>query len=324
MSRQLERLLKLDELLRRPGRHTADSLAAELEVSDRTIRSDLAFLRDRYHAPLGCSRRQGYHYTDSEWRLPHIPLTAGELFALTLGAQMLETYSGSTYAPQLRSALARLSERLPEQTWLDLQSVAHERVSIHGGAELSFDPEIWQGVEEACQSSRQISIRYRTASRGDQVSERVVDPYVLHIYRGTNPYLIGYCHKRQEVRWFRVDRILELKPLSQKFQIDPTFNLQDHLEMIFQHEVGGIPETVEIWFDATTAPFIRERRWHPTQEIQSYPDGSLTLVMTVRGMNDVKRWILGYGQGAQILKPPNLVAMVKEELRGMVRRYGEV
>lgn len=324
MSRQLERLLQLDNLLRQPGRHTADSLADELEVSERTVRSDLAFLRDRFHAPLHRSRAQGYHYSDPEWRLPNVSLTTGELFALTLGARMLEAYSGSAYVSQLRSALTRLSERLPEQTWLDLQSVVDERVSFRSGAEISLDPEIWQKVEEACQHSRQICIRYRTASRGDEISERMVDPYILHIYRGTNPYLIGYCHKREEVRWFRVDRILELKLLSTTFKIDPTFDPRDHLEMIFQHEAGGIPQTVVVWFDAATAPYIRERRWHPTQEIQSHADGSLTLGITVRGMNDIKRWILGYGQGAKVLQPPTLVTMVMQEVKGMMQRYQEI
>ncbi len=47
MSRQLERLLRIDELLRSGKRQTATSLAEALERSERTIRNDIAFLRDR-------------------------------------------------------------------------------------------------------------------------------------------------------------------------------------------------------------------------------------------------------------------------------------
>ncbi len=65
-------------------------------------------------------------------------------------------------------------------------------------------------------------MRYFTASRNTR-SERMLDPYLLHIYRGTNPYVIGYCHSRQEVRWFRVDRIEDLQVLEQKFVQDPLF-----------------------------------------------------------------------------------------------------
>ncbi len=320
MSRHLERLLELDALLRSHDRHTADSLAHKLEVSERTIRSDLAFLRDRYHAPLESNKTQGYYYTDPEWRLPSITLTQGELFALTLGARMLEAYAGSAYATDLRSAISRLAERLPEQSWVDLQQVADERILFRSGATIDLDPDIWHGLETACRNHKTVQMTYYTASR-DAVSERKLDPYVLHIYRGTNPYTIGYCHERQDIRWFRVDRIKALTVLEASFVPDPTFDAKDHLEMIFQHEAGGVPQPVAIWFDAKTAPYVRERRWHPSQEIQEHSDGSMTLHMVVRGMNDLKRWVLGYGRGAVVKAPLELVEMVREEVNGMGRQY---
>ncbi len=320
MSRHLERLLKLDALIRSAHRHTTLTLASELEVSERTVRSDLAFLRDRYQAPLEFTRQNGYRYTDPQWRLPSIPLTQGELFAITLGARMLEAYAGFTYAPELKSAIARLAERLPEQTWVDLQKVADERILFRAGAETPLNPEIWHQLEVACRHNKTVEMTYYTASR-DAVSERKFDPYTLHIYRGTNPYAIGYCHQRQAIRWFRVDRVRQLRVLEQAFVPDPTFDVKDHLELIFQYEVGGVPQAVIIRFDSPTAPFIRERRWHPTQEIQEHPDGSLTLHMTVRGMNDLKRWVLGYGKGAIVQAPPELVELVKQEVTGMAQSY---
>lgn len=318
--RHLERLLQLDALLRSPERQTTTTLAQALEVSERTIHNDLDFLRDRFSAPLTWTKARGHHYTDAGWRLPTIPLTKGELFALTLGARMLEAYAGSTYALELRSAVARLAERLPEQTWVNLHQVAEERILFRAGAAIDLDPEVWHQLEQACRTQKTVQMTYYTASR-DAVSERQLDPYVLHIYRGTNPYVIGYCHKRQEIRWFRVDRIKQLTVLGETFVPDPTFDARDHLEMIFQHEAGGIPQPVAIWFDVPTAPYIRERRWHPTQEIQEHPDKSLTLRMVVRGMNDLKRWVLGYGKGARVLEPLELVAMVRDEVEGMQAQY---
>jgi len=320
MSRHLERLLHIDELLRSNQRHTAESLASKLEVSERTIRNDLNFLRDRYGAPLECSRQKGYHYTDLEWRLPTITLSKGELFALTLGARMLETLHSSPYREDLQSAIARLSERLPEQTWVDLQKVADERILFRSGAETNLDAAIWHKLEDACRLQKSVQMTYYTAS-SNSTSDRKLDPYLIHIYRGTNPYVIGFCHKRQEVRWFRVDRIQHLDVLAETFVQDPTFDAKDHLELIFQHEVGSVPVNVVIWFDVRTAPYIRERRWHPTQTLQEHPNGSVTLYMTVRGLNDLKRWVLGYGKGAIVQQPPELVDLVKQELEGMVRQY---
>ncbi|HAA29888.1 MAG TPA: DNA-binding protein [Cyanobacteria bacterium UBA8553] len=320
MSRHLERLLQIDALLRSGQRQTVVSLAQATEVSQRTIRNDLAFLRDRYNAPLEYSPKKGHYYTAPEWRLPSVSLSQGELFAVTLGARMLEAYAGFTYASELRSAIERLSERLPEQTWVDLQQIADERVVFRTGAETFPDPEIWKRLIEACRTSRQVWMRYYTASRNAE-SERVLDPYLLHIYRGTNPYVIGFCHKRQAIRWFRVDRIRELQLLKEKFIRDPNFNAKEHLSKIFQSEVGGKPVPVTIWFDASTAPYVRERRWHSTQEIQEHSDGSLTLHLVVGGLSELKRWILGYGKGAVVQEPPELVEMVREEVEGMSDRY---
>lgn len=320
MSRHLERLLQIDALLRSGQRQTVVSLAEALEVSDRTIRSDLAFLRDRFNAPIEFSRKKGHYYSDTEWRLPSISLSQGELFALTLGARMLEAYAGFTYAAELRSAIERLSDRLPEQTWIDLQQIADDRVVFRTGAETFPDPEIWKRLVEACRTSRQVQMKYYTASRNAE-SQRVLDPYLLHVYRGTNPYVIGFCHKRQAIRWFRVDRIRELQLLKEKFVRDSNFNAKEHLSKIFQSEVGGKPVPVTIWFDASTAPYVRERRWHPTQEIQEHPDGSLTLHLVVGGLNELKRWVLGYGKGAVVKEPPELVEMVREEVEGMSSRY---
>lgn len=321
MSRHLERLLQIDNLLRSYPPQTSISLSKSLEVSDRTIRDDLGFLRDRYHAPLEYKKKTGWYYTDLTWRLPSISLSKGELFALTLGARMLEAYAGSAYEKELRSSIERLSERLPEQTWIDLQQLADERIIFRSGAQMvNLDPEIWQQLLEACRTSHRVWIHYYAASR-NQESERVIDPYLLHIYRATNPYIIGFCHKRQEMRWFRIDRIQELRILNETFELDPNFNPQTYLEKIFQAEVGGHPVPVAIWFDASTSPFIRERRWHVTQEITEHADGSLTLHLLTSGLNDLKRWVLGYGKGALVKEPPELVRLVKEEIEGMSQNY---
>jgi predicted DNA-binding transcriptional regulator YafY len=322
MSRHLERLLELDRLIRSSERHTANTLAAALEVSERTVRSDLDFMRDRYKAPIDHNRQKGFYYSDLTWRLDSIPLTKGELFALTLGAKILQSYTGSTYADELKSAIEQLSRRIPEQTWVDLQGLASDRVMFREGAELDLNPEIWHKLEVACQQKCSIQMSYYTAGRNAH-SERQFDPYVLHFSR-SNPYVTGFCHLRQETRWFRVDRIQSIELLDRTFEIDATFDAKEHFEMAFQHEVGGIPTQISIWFDVRSAPFIRERRWHPTQQIDEHPDGDLTLHFVARGLNEVKRWILFYGKGAKAIAPPELVALVREEVTALYQNYGEI
>jgi predicted DNA-binding transcriptional regulator YafY len=318
--RQLERLFQLDELIRSGKAQTIRQLATALEVSDRTVHNDLEFLRDRYQAPIKNNRSRGYYYEDPTWRLPTVPLTQGELFALMVGSRMLAASAGAAYAQELQSAIDQLMRRMPEQTWVDLQTVADERVSFGTGGLIEFNPDIWKQLTEACQKNQSVEMTYYTASR-DSLSTRIFDPYLLHIYRGTNPYTIGYCHRRQEVRWFRVDRIRELRRMEKTFERDPNFNPQDHIQTIFQAEVGGEPKLVTIRFAVQVAPYIRERCWHPTQTITEHGDGSLTLQMKVPGLAEVKRWVLGYGKDAVVEGPAELVEMIQAELKGMSARY---
>jgi predicted DNA-binding transcriptional regulator YafY len=259
MLRQQERILQLDTFLRNHERTTAQFLADRLEVSERTVRADIEFLKNRLNAPIKFSRSKGFHYEDLDWRLSTVPLTQGELFALTLGARMLQAYSGTAYQQELATAIAQLSQRLPTQTWVDLQQLSEERILFRSGVETDLNPELWRTLEEACRQQRSVQMTYYTASR-DAKSDRKFDPYLLHIYRGTNPYAIGYCHNRQAIRWFRVDRVQQLEILGESFVRDPTFDAKSHLEMIFQHEVGSKTVEVAIWFDGATAPYIRERR----------------------------------------------------------------
>lgn len=314
----LERLLQLDELLRCRERQTAETLALELECNEKTVRTYISYMRDRFDAPIEFSRQQGWYYSNADWRLSSVALTRGEIFALTLGARMLAAYGGSAYSGELQSAIEQLVKRLPEQTWVDLHELVDEHVMFRSGAELDLDPDTWQTLEQACRQKRQVWMRYATP--GEEISQRRLDPYILHFSRN-NPYVTGWCHKRNAARWFRVDRIQELKLLEDKFEINPIFDKQTHLTSAFQHEVGGTPQEVRIWFDKPTAPYIRERRWHQTQKIEEHPDGALTLQMEVRGLNEVKRWVLFYGAGAKVLGPPELVKMIFNEISSMSSQY---
>ncbi|MEB3190865.1 MAG: WYL domain-containing protein [Snowella sp.] len=131
---------------------------------------------------------------------------------------------------------------------------------------------------------------------------------------------MAFCTLRQEFRDFRLDRIREYRLLNQTFERDPKFNLQEYRKNCFQMEQGDRLYKFVIEFSAKAAPFIRERRWHLSQEIDENADGSLTLRMEVGGLQEVKRWVLGYGKGALAKSPPELVELLRKETQAMARQ----
>jgi predicted DNA-binding transcriptional regulator YafY len=318
--RHLERLTKLDELIRSPQPTFAKGLAEALEVSPRTISDDIAFLKDRFNAPIATSNARGYYYTDSDWRLSLVPLSQGELFALVLGSRMLDSAAGAAYASELQSAIDQLVRRMPDQTWADLKVIIEERIQFGSGGLIDFNPVTWKTLIEASHKKQVVEMTYYTASE-DTLSTRKFDPYLMYVYRGTNPYSIGYCHRRQAIRVFRVDRIREIRRTDETFVQQADFNRQEYLDKIFQIEAGGEPQEVQIRFSKKVAPFIRERRWHPTQSIEEHPDGALTLHMRVPGLTEVMRWVMGYGGDAIVEGCPELVEMIRLESAKMAGNY---
>ena len=65
----------------------------------------------------------------------------------------------------------------------------------------------------------------------------------------------------------------------------------------------------------------RERCWHESQQLDEHSDGSTILHMTVSGLNEVKRWVLGFGCHAEVLAPVELRQEIQKEITTMLDNY---
>ncbi|BCV24326.1 YafY family protein [Gelria sp. Kuro-4] len=318
----LFRLHKIDQLIRQKRYPNVPALSRCLEVSTRTIERDLEFLRDRLGAPLKYDfKRRGYFYTNDSFSMPRLKLTEGEVVALYLGQKLLCQYKGTPYEAAIARAFAKIQTLLPDGVEVDLAEVDEF---------LSFDVEPLRGEEEALaacfqqlvqaiQGRETMDIIYYTASRNAQ-SRRLVDPYHLRCHQGAW-YLIAYCHTRKEVRIFALDRIRSLRPTGHKFQPPADFSLKEYLGHSLGIERGGELRKVMISFDAVQARWIRERQWHPSQELTVLADGSLLFKVTVSGLEEVKRWVLGFGSHAEVLAPEELRRAVAREVALLAQKY---
>src|SRR5579875_458471 len=93
MSTRLERLVKIDALIRGNVYPTVQSLIHRFGMAERTVYDDLKFLKERLHAPLEYDRkRHGYYYTDQTWALPTFPITEGELLAFFISVELMGAF----------------------------------------------------------------------------------------------------------------------------------------------------------------------------------------------------------------------------------------
>ncbi len=134
-------------------------------------------------------------------------------------------------------------------------------------------------------------------------------------------YLIGHCHLRDAVRTFVMDRIKGLTVLEETFHFPEDFCLDDYLQTAFR-VMRGEPETVKVWFRSSAAQVVKERIWHPTQEIREQEDGSVVVTLEVPINYEVISWVLGFGSAARVLTPQSLKEHVRNELEASLEAYG--
>ncbi len=297
-------------------------LAEELEVSTRAVERDLEMMRDFMGAPIVYSYSQkGYFYSDENFSIPKIRMTEGELVAVFLGKKLLAKYKGHPYEKAIKSAYIKIQALFPEYRVVDYdeieQTVTFAVEDTRGDGQKLL--EYYQILQGAIWDSKTIFADYYSPS-SDNRCERYIDPYHLRCQDGAW-YCIGFCHLRKEIRMFALDRFNELKLTDRKFKRDKNFNIEEYLAHSLNLERGSEPREVTIAFDRFAARWVRERRWHESQSLDEQPDGSLILHLTVSGLNEVKRWVLGFGCHAEVLAPADLRQEIRKEIAAMLENY---
>jgi predicted DNA-binding transcriptional regulator YafY len=82
------------------------------------------------------------------------------------------------------------------------------------------------------------------------------------------------------------------------------------------------PVKVVIRFSPAVAKRADETRWHPTQETEPQPDGSLIWRGTVAGSREIRIWIMGWGADAEVLEPASLRDDIAAEFARAAALYG--
>jgi predicted DNA-binding transcriptional regulator YafY len=317
----LRRLAALDRMIRAGSYPNARTAAAALEVHPRTVHRDLEFLRDSWGAPVEyCPVRHGFYYRDADYALPLLRLSEGELVALFLAERVMQQYRGTPYASDLATAFRKLTDQLPETVTVDLSHLGGD-YSVRGPGAGAADARLFRRVARAVREGRRLELVYWTASR-DAVGRRVVDPYHLASIAG-DWYLVAYCHLREEVRMFAPGRIRSARETGERFERPAGFRIEDYLDGSFRAVRGdGRPRRVRLLFAASAARYVGERQWHPSQRLRFRKDGRLELTLRLGDLEEVTRWVLGYGAACEVLEPPELRERVRAELREALGVYG--
>jgi predicted DNA-binding transcriptional regulator YafY len=262
--------------------------------------------------------RNGYYNADPSQQLPAFDLTVGEVFALTLAKEMLSEYTGTPFQAILQDALEKIQQRLPEKVLVEVGDV--EGAVFFGRVPaIPFSRKMFLDLYHACANNEKVKIEYFSAYKGE-FTTRTVDPYRVLAHQNTW-YLVAFCNLRQDLRLFALHRIQHHELIGDKFEPMDNAKLDDWLKspLFIEHQEQEF--TVSIKFEPRAARYVKEKIWHPSQDVVDHKDGSCTLTFTTAGIDEVKRWLLAYGPEAEVLGPPSLRSSVASDLKRAAEKY---
>jgi len=302
-------MLRIHQAIQSGKFPNATTLAGELEVTTKTIHRDIEFMRDRLELPIEYSgARFGYQYTGEVTAFPTMQITEGELFALVVAEKALQQYRGTTFEKPLLSAIKKMEQTLPDTISINLPDL-QQTISFRTRAEQILNLEIFDTLAKAAAHRQQIELTYRKPGRAD-VEQRVVDPYHLANING-EWYLFAFDHLRQDIRTFAPARIQAVKTTGKIFPRPEKFSLEKRLRDSFGVQSGEGSHDVVVRFDARVADYVREKKWHESQELRELKNGGVELRLKLSSLNEIERWILGWGGDAKVIQPRELVNAVR-------------
>lgn len=298
---KLYRLLEILMILLGRERITAPLLAERLGVSERTIRRDID---DLCLAGIPVATRQGsgggVSIADG-YKLDKRLLLPGELQNILAGLRGLDSVSAEGDIKPLIEKLRNLhGENAPAaEMHIDLASFYREGLTAKIGA-----------LKEAIGRRRLVAFDYyyekgRTTRR--------VEPYFI-LFKWSSWYLFAYCLDREDFRLFKLNRLQALcaeervyaprEVPRERFSFDDAFSPQTPMAVAFD-------ASVEYMLIDEFGP----ESYHPM------PDGRLRLECGYENLKQTASWLLGFGDRAEVLAPPELREAVAEEARKALRLY---
>ncbi len=317
---RLQRLLQLVNLLQGSKGYNVESLAVECEVHRRTIFRDLDTLRQAGIPLLFDESRQRYHVPTTHF-LPPTNFTTEEALALLVLCYQLGDQGQIPFSAPACSAALKLESNLPPRLREQLRAMTQAMtIQLEPRNALNGQLQVFQTVRNAIAQRTSVRIEYESFAESKQLGTRL-NPYQL-LFSRRSWYVIGRSSVHRSTRTFNVGRIRMATALEETFRVPRGFSIERYLGNAW-HLVpeSGPDQQVTVRFRPLVARNVEEVAWHKTQQTTLNADGTLDFSVTVSGLGEISWWILGYGDQAEVLGPPELRDMIRARAQRLVAVY---
>jgi predicted DNA-binding transcriptional regulator YafY len=292
-------------------------LAKRFKVTTRTVWRDLAALQE-VGFPLVDDKRDRITY----WTLLNMPLKAlndaglsvTEACSLYLSRALLVSFTGTPFEPGLAAIIRKIEKGLSPRVRAflkQLPDVIQVKAAPRKKATAPKHDEFVARLIEAATDRRVTKVLYFSV-HSNREKDYELHPYNL-AYADGGLYLTAYVPEYRQVRVFAVERVRRVTVLERGFT-----PVEDLTTEAFGHSLGvnrgGKPERIVVEFSPRVAAYVGERTWHPSQHIETLPDGGARLTLKVCRDWALRTWVLGWGAHARVVSPSALAEEILEQL----------
>ena len=315
---QVNRLLALVPYLQARGEVSVVEAAAEFGVTPRTIRRDINVLLFCGLPGLGMGDLIDVDFDALEGE-DVIRLSNADYLSRPLRLDNTEAAALMVALRALREGSSPAERAVVERALAKISAAAGEGAGVaeHVQVPLAEDPDeqITRSLlEDAVRRRRQVRISHLSEVR-DEVTERVVDPVAVSVADG-RAYLDGWCHRAEDRRIFRLDRIRSAElldtPVEEHAELEPL----DLAQGIFRAPADALQATLRL---APAARWVTE--YYPVESVEAQPDGATVVRLRVVDPAWLTRLVLRLGGAAEILAPAELAAAVRSTAQEALEQY---
>ncbi len=318
-----EKVVALHRLLRN-SRYSVpkEKILHELACSNATFHRLRNFLEYRLGAPVERDDTYGgYRYNEGErdqFELPGLWFTSGELEALASLEHALTALGEGLVTRILSPLRGRLDPLLHAQNINPKRF--RDRIKILPMGERNVTPDLMKACAEAVLKSQCTQIVYRSLSEDSELT-RAVSPQALVRYRD-NWYLDAWCHLREDLRTFSLNRVRQLRPYNSEYHEVAPSELKEHFASSYGIFSGPANKEARIRFTGIAAREVSEETWHPCQA-GGWLDGTYELTVPYGDDSELIMDILRWGAGAEVVEPVELRERVRNALQKALDLYHE-
>lgn len=157
--------------------------------------------------------------------------------------------------------------------------------------------------------------------RADEAPKSMpVHPHGLVVRDGVM-YLLATLKTYQDIRHLAIHRILKAEATGRDAVIRENFNLADYIDEGHFSYLKGEALDLVLHFDGYVGQHLLETPINDTQQAKTLGDGRIEIRATVKDSQQLRWWLLGFGDGIEVIGPKALRAVIADEARKMAERY---